>query len=216
MAQRPLSRASTRWFARKSIEAVQREAGTHGLKRVLGPVHLAMLGVGCTVGAGIYVMPGNAAANFAGPAVMLSFLLAGVGCSFIALCYAELCAAMPVSGAAYTYCYAALGEVFAWALGWLLLFEFGLSCAMLAVGFSSYFVSLAHDFGFLVPENLAAPLIHASPTARGNDRSERGYFSLCIGQQRPGRRESDRAASLHCRRRRRHAATELDAIHPPK
>jgi len=159
--------ARSRWLARKPIVAVQRDATSHGLKRVLGPVNLALLGVGCTIGAGIYVMPGNAAANFAGPAVMLAFLLAGFGCVFIALCYAELCAVMPVSGSAYTYCYAALGEVFAWGLGWLLLFEFGLSCSMLAVGFSGYFASLLHDLGWAIPVGLRTSLVEAVPTSHG-------------------------------------------------
>ena len=103
-------------FARKSIEALQAEAVSHGLRRALGPLHLVLFGIGCILGAGIYVLPGTAAANFAGPAVMVSFVLAGTACALTALCYAELASTMPVSGSSYSYCYASLGEVFAW--GW--------------------------------------------------------------------------------------------------
>jgi basic amino acid/polyamine antiporter, APA family len=162
-----LARGVRRCFARKSVATLQRDAVSHGLRRVLGPVHLALLGVGCTVGAGIYVMPGHAAAHFAGPAVVLAFLLAGAGCAFIALCYAEMCTMMPVSGSAYTYCYASMGEVVAWALGWLLLLEFGLSCAMLAVGFSGYFVSLLHNFGLTIPASMSTPTVHEAIAGHG-------------------------------------------------
>src|SRR6185312_5577796 len=134
---------------RKPIALVQHEAVHHGLKRALGPVHLLLLGIGCILGAGIYVLPGAAAAQFAGPAVMLSFVLAGAACALTALCYAELASVMPAAGASYTYCYASLGEVFAWALGWLLMLEYGLAGSLLGVGFSAYFVSLLHDFGII-------------------------------------------------------------------
>lgn len=156
-----------RMFARKSIEALQADAASHGLKRTLGPVHLVLLGIGCILGAGIYVMPGNAAAHFAGPAVMLSFVIAGTVCALTALCYAELASAMPVSGSSYSYCYAALGEVFAWGLGWVLLLEYGLAAATLAVGFSSYCSSLLHDLGFDVPRLLSTPFVQATSWSHG-------------------------------------------------
>jgi APA family basic amino acid/polyamine antiporter len=89
--------ALARMFARKPIESLKREASTAGLARTLGPVQLIMLGIGCILGAGIYVMPGNAAANFAGPAVVLSFVVAGIACGLTGLCYAELASAIPVS-----------------------------------------------------------------------------------------------------------------------
>ena len=104
---------------------------TSELPRTLSALNLVLLGIGCIVGAGIYVLPGIAAAHFAGPGVMLSFLLAGAACALAALCYAELASTMPVSGSAYAYCYAAIGEVFAWSLGWLLLFEYGIAAALL-------------------------------------------------------------------------------------
>ncbi len=146
-------------FACKSIEALQADATSHGLRRTLGPLHLVLLGIGCILGAGIYVLPGTAAANFAGPAVMISFVLAGTACALTALCYAELASTMPVSGSSYSYCYAAIGEVFAWGLGWILMLEYTLASSTLAVGFSSYLTSLLRDFGVVVPPYLAAPLV---------------------------------------------------------
>ena len=131
---------------RKSIEDLQAEADSHGLHRALGPMHLVLLGIGCILGAGIYVLPGTAAANFAGPAVMISFVIAGTACALTALCYAELASTMPVSGSSYSYCYASLGEVFAWGLGWILMLEYTLASSTLAVGFSSYLTSLLRSF----------------------------------------------------------------------
>ena len=144
------------------IELVRQDAQHHGLKRALGPIHLLLLGIGCILGAGIYVLPGAAAAEFAGPAVMLSFVIAGAACALTALCYAELASVMPASGASYTYCYASMGEVFAWALGWLLMLEYGLAGSLLGVGFSGYFVSLLHDFSIVVPAVLSSSLIQAA------------------------------------------------------
>src|SRR5687768_16571748 len=146
-------------FACKSIESLQAEAGSHGLSRTLGPMHLVLFGIGCILGAGIYVLPGTAAANFAGPAVMLSFVLAGTACALTALCYAELASTIPVSGSSYSYCYAALGEVFAWGLGWVLMLEYTLASTTLAVGFSSYLTSLLRDFGITVPAAFATPMV---------------------------------------------------------
>ncbi len=154
-------RSSRGPFARKSIEALQAEAVSHGLRRALGPLHLVLFGIGCILGAGIYVLPGTAAANFAGPAVMVSFVLAGTACALTALCYAELASTMPVSGSSYSYCYASLGEVFAWGLGWILMLEYTLATSTLAVGFSSYLTSLLRDFGVVVPPTLATPFVGA-------------------------------------------------------
>lgn len=148
-------------FIRKSVESVRGEAETTGLHRTLGPVQLLMLGIGCIVGAGVYVMTGAAAANYAGPAVIISFALAGLACALIALCYAELASVLPVSGASYTYAYTAIGEVFAWILGWMLMFEFGLAGAALAVGFSGYLVSLLGDFNILLPAVLTTPTLQS-------------------------------------------------------
>ncbi len=147
-------------FSRKSIEALQAE--DHGMHRALGWPSLILLGIGCIVGAGVYVMTGTAAAHFAGPAVMLSFGIAALACAFTGLCYAELSSAMPVSGSSYTYAYATLGEGAAWGLGWLLMLEYGLAASALAVGFSSYLVSFLNDFGIHIPKLVATPMVTSS------------------------------------------------------
>ena len=148
-------------LARKSIETMQDDSRKHGLKRVLGPLNLILLGVGGIVGSGVYVMTGQAAAKFAGPGVLISFVIAGLACALIAFCYAELSSAAPATGAAYTYSYMALGEVFAWSVGWLILMDFGLAGASLAVGWAAYLVSLLHSFGINLPAALTSPTFHA-------------------------------------------------------
>ncbi|HZX91274.1 MAG TPA: amino acid permease [Rudaea sp.] len=150
-----------RLLARKSVETLIGETRTNGMRKVLTPTQLVLLGIGCIVGAGIYVMIGPAAANYAGPAVMLSFLIAGAACVLTGLCYAELAAAVPAAGSSYTYCYAAMGEVYAWTLGWLLMLEYGLAGSALAVGFSGYFSSLLHDFGIVLPQSISTSLMQA-------------------------------------------------------
>lgn len=137
---------------------------TSGLRRTMGPFHLIMLGVGSTVGAGIYVMAGTAAANYAGPAVILSFVIAGLACLFTAFSYAELASSIPVAGSAYTYAYVSLGERAAWWVGWLLLLEYGVSCAGVASGFSGYAVSFLRDLGIVIPNFLHVSLITVSMT----------------------------------------------------
>ncbi|MEQ1929318.1 MAG: amino acid permease [Parvularculaceae bacterium] len=142
---------------RKTIEQVQTEYGTSELKRTLGPINLVFLGIGCIIGAGIFVRTGNAAALHAGPGVMLSFLVAGLVCAFAGLCYAELASVLPVSGSAYTYSYATLGEFAAWIMGALLLLEYGLAASVVAVGWSGYAVSLLHDMGIVIPHEYTGP-----------------------------------------------------------
>src|SRR3546814_9856825 len=112
-------------FIRKCVDQIRAETADHGLKRSLGPFNLMFLGVGSTIGAGIYVMTGTAAASFAGPAVLISFVLAGFACAFAALCYAELASNMPVSGSSYTYASAPLGELEDWTMGGRIDLEFG-------------------------------------------------------------------------------------------
>ncbi len=145
------------YFVKKSISQIQSEGESSHLKRTLGPLNLISLGIGCIIGAGIFVMTGTAAAQHAGPAITLSFVLAGIACAFAGLCYAELASVLPVSGSAYTYSYATLGEVFAWVMGWLLILEYGLSSATVAVGWSGYLVSFLRDFGIVIPPILTAP-----------------------------------------------------------
>ncbi|OUJ13417.1 APC family permease [Acetobacter okinawensis] len=139
---------------RKSLARIEHENTRQRLKKTLGPWQLTMLGVGSTIGAGIYVMTGTAAANYAGPSILLSFVVAGIACLFTALSYAELASVMPVSGSAYTYAYVSMGEEWAWAVGWLLLMEYGISCAGVAAGFSGYAASLLEDLGVHVPAAL--------------------------------------------------------------
>ncbi len=156
-----------RLFLKKSVDQIQREASAHHLKRVLGPVNLVFLGIGCIIGAGIYVMTGNAAANFAGPAVMLSFIIAGTACAFAGLCYAELASAMPVAGSAYTYSYATMGELFAWIMGWLLVLEYGVAAATVAVGWSGYAASFLKGLGVIIPPEFATSTIQSMADETG-------------------------------------------------
>jgi len=156
--------------ATKSIEQLKAEAsssGGHALRRVLGPGQLVMLGIGDIIGAGIFVLAGLAAAQYGGPAIVLSFVLAAVACSFAALCYSEFAAMLPVSGSAYTYAYATLGELAAWIIGCALTLEFAVGPAAVAVGWSGYVSSLLRDFGLSVPPAFAASpgtiLVETSP-----------------------------------------------------
>lgn len=154
-----------RLTARKSIEELC--SCDHGLHRMLGWPQLIVLGIGCIVGAGVYIMTGLAAAHYAGPAVVLSFVIAGASCGLTALCYAELASALPVAGSSYTYCYASMGEVYAWILGWMLMLEYGLAGSALAVGFSSYLTSILGDLGLHLPawattSTVVAAVVHGN------------------------------------------------------
>jgi amino acid transporter len=140
-----------------SPDGALRPAYADRLRRVLGPIQLTSLGVGAIIGAGIFVATGAAARNVAGPALMLSYVVAGMTCVFAALCYAEFASMVPVAGSAYTYAYATVGEIFAWIIGWDLILEYGLSVATVAVGWSGYFVSLARDVGIEIPAAIAGP-----------------------------------------------------------
>jgi APA family basic amino acid/polyamine antiporter len=132
------------------------------LKRALTAPHLVMLGIGAVIGAGIFVLTGHAAANHAGPAVVLSFILAGTACAFAGLCYAEFASMLPVSGSAYSYSYATLGELVAWFIGWMLVLEYLFAASTVAVGWSGYLNSLLGTLGAALPNELAsAPLAYA-------------------------------------------------------
>ena len=149
-----------RMMLRKSVAQVQRETETSELKRSLGPWNLVFLGIGCIIGAGIFVRTGNAAALHAGPAVLISYIIAGIVCAFAGLCYAELASTLPVSGSAYTYSYTTIGEFAAWIMGALLLLEYGLAASVVAVGWSGYMVSLLGDIGIHIPATLTGPTGH--------------------------------------------------------
>lgn len=162
-----MSALRSRLLARKPFDEVRADIDRHGLHRKLGPWHLVMLGIGCIVGAGVFIMTGTAAANYAGPGVVLSFGLAGLACAFTGLCYAELASTLPVSGSSYTYSYATLGEGAAWGLGWLLMLEYGLAGAALAAGVSGYLSSLLADLGIVVPAVVNTPLVQSVMTDAG-------------------------------------------------
>src|SRR5512141_792242 len=139
-------------FARKPLAMLLEEMkGEHRLRRVLGPVQLTSLGIGAIIGAGIFVATGAAAHNVAGPALMLSYVVAGITCVFAALCYAEFASMVPVAGSAYTYAYATLGELFAWIIGWDLVLEYAVGSATVATGWSGYFQNVMQKVGYQLP-----------------------------------------------------------------
>ena len=147
-------------FVTKSIESLKAEAaasGEHSLKRVLGPVNLTTLGIGAIIGTGIYVLTGQAAAQYAGPAIVLSMVLAGFASALAGLCYSEFASTVPIAGSAYTYGYATLGEFIAWIIGWDLILEYALGAATVAVGWSGHLTSFLHDFvGISFPAQVSA------------------------------------------------------------
>lgn len=150
-------------FATKSIELLHLELeSADRLHRVLGPVALTSLGVGAIIGAGIFVLTGLAARDFAGPSLMLSFVFAGLGCAFAGLCYAEFAAMIPVAGSAYTYAYATLGELFAWIIGWDLILEYAIASCAVAHGWSHYFQAFLALFGVAITPAFATDPLSAS------------------------------------------------------
>jgi len=151
-----------RIFMRKSVEQMHAEHSGGELKKSLGALNLVFLGIGCIIGTGIFVLTGRAAAEFAGPGIMISFVITGILCALVAVCYSELAAAIPVSGSAYSYSYASMGEFVAWIMGVLLLLEYGVAASTVAVGWSGYTSSLLNDLGVHIPAALrAAPGVTA-------------------------------------------------------
>src|SRR6185369_5084629 len=176
----------TNLFRRKSVTDLQAEALTdHSLKRALGPLNLALLGIGAIIGTGIFVLTGEAAAHHAGPAVVLSFVLAGLASGFAALCYSEFAAPVPMSGSAYTYGYATLGELFAWIIGWDLALEYAVGAITVSIGWSGYVVSFLRDFGIHIPPEFSAArgihLIELSPTLAAALKLRAGWAQLTTG-----------------------------------
>lgn len=145
-------------FVKKTIKSLLDEAADskHGLKRHLGAFNLTALGIGAIIGAGIFVLTGQAAAEYAGPGILLSFVFAAMICVFAALCYAEFASLIPIAGSAYSYAYVTMGELTAWIIGWGLTMEYLFSAATVSVGWSGYFVSLLQDFGISVPAAVAS------------------------------------------------------------
>ncbi|WP_434034367.1 amino acid permease [Cupriavidus sp. a3] len=142
-------------FRTKDIDAMLVDRNAGGLKKVLGPMDLVLMGIGAIIGTGIFVLTGTGALT-AGPALTVSFVIAAMACGFAALCYAEFASAIPVSGSIYTYSYATLGEIIAWMIGWDLLLEYGLATSAVSVGWSGYFQSLVAGFGLHLPTALTA------------------------------------------------------------
>src|SRR5579863_757226 len=143
-------------FATKPIETILAEAshvGENSLKRALGPINLISIGIGGIIGAGIFVLTGTAAAQFAGPAIVISYIIAGIGCVFAGLCYAEFASMLPIAGSAYTYGYSTMGELVAWIIGWALVLEYAFGAATVAVGWSGFVNSLVSFFGAKLPFN---------------------------------------------------------------
>ena len=145
--------SDTGLMTRKPIaDIVAAEEGDgHKLEKTLGPFSITAMGIGAIIGAGIFVLTGTAAAKYAGPSIMLSFIVGGIACAFVGLCYAELAAMLPVSGSTYSYTFATLGELAAWIIGWDLILEYAMGAATVAVGWSGYIVSLLHNFGIDIP-----------------------------------------------------------------
>ncbi|HJQ26238.1 MAG TPA: amino acid permease [Blastocatellia bacterium] len=154
-------------FATKSIAQLKAEAAdnVHGLKRALSALNLTTLGIGAIIGAGIFVLTGQAAAGYAGPAIMLSFVVGGIACAFAGLCYAEMASTVPIAGSAYTYAYATMGEFIAWVIGWDLILEYSLGATTVAIGWSGYVVSFLNGLGIHVPAKLSSAPLAFDPVA---------------------------------------------------
>jgi basic amino acid/polyamine antiporter, APA family len=153
-------------FLKKPLSIMLKEAdGEKRLRRVLGPIALTSFGIGCVIGTGIFVLTGVAAHDKAGPALILSFLVAGIACIFAALCYAEFASMVPVAGSAYTYAYATLGEMFAWIIGWDLVLEYTVAAASVAHGWSKYFQDFLSVFNIHLPSFFSSPPIDFDPLA---------------------------------------------------
>jgi APA family basic amino acid/polyamine antiporter len=163
---------------RKRLEDLQghNEGDGRALTKSLNALSIVSIGVGGIIGAGIFVLTGTAAANYAGPAVMLSFALAGLACAFVGLCYAELSTMIPVSGSSYTYTYATLGEFFAWIIGWDLVLEYAMGAATVSVGWSGYMVSILRDVGIHLPLQLTTSLGATVKLSNGTETT--GLFNL--------------------------------------
>lgn len=145
-------------FRTKTVDKLTECAGgDHGLNKILSPLDLPLMGIGAIMGTGIFVITGVVAAEYSGPALVISFIIAGIVCTFAALSYAEFAAMVPVAGSAYTYSYASLGEIWAWIIDWDLILEYAVSIAAVAVGWSGYVTSLAAGAGVTIPAAFSNP-----------------------------------------------------------
>lgn len=158
---------------KKPLSGLLKEAEKHELKRTLGQFNLVMLGIGAIIGAGIFVLTGEVAANYSGPAIVISFVIAALACACAGLCYAELASIIPIAGSAYTYTYATVGEFFAWMIGWDLIIEYLFAASTVSVGWSGYIVSFLNSINIHLPEALVK-----APVAFNN---EAGRFEMTNG-----------------------------------
>jgi len=149
---------ASRLFRTKSLHDMMQGASDseHSLKRALSATSLIFIGIGCIVGTGIFVITGTAAAQYAGPALSISFIISAVLCMFVALCYTEFASMIPISGSAYSYAYTTVGELIAWFIGWNLVLEYIFGASLVAVGWSGYVVSFLKDFGIVIPPALSS------------------------------------------------------------
>jgi APA family basic amino acid/polyamine antiporter len=192
-------------FACKSVESLiadsERPEVAEALPRTLGFFSLTCFGVGSTIGSGIFVLTGTVAAAHAGPAVVLSFVLAGLACGFAGLCYAEFAAMVPVAGSAYTYAYATLGELAAWTIGWCLILEYLFASAMVAIGWAGYAVAMAADFGLVLPPAFTQAAFDVGPTGLFStgaffNAPAMAIVMLCTGLLLAGTRASARVNDM--------------------
>jgi len=165
-------------WSKKSIEDLKscHEEKNSQLTRTLTTFDLILIGIGCVIGAGIFSITGIAAAENAGPAIVISFILASVGCAFAGLCYSELAAMIPISGSAYTYAYVSMGELVAWLIGWSLILEYAIGASTVAISWSAYAISFLQDFGIILPAEIAASPWQHNPIT--NTANHTGLFNL--------------------------------------
>ena len=164
-----------KYLITKSVQDILKEAESSestGLKRTLGPWNIIALGIGAIIGAGIFVITGSAAAQFAGPALAISFIIAAICCCFAGLCYSEFASFIPIAGSAYTYGYASLGEIIAWIIGWNIILEYSFTAAAVASGWSGYLVSMLEDFGINLPPQITDLAIRLGEGFETTDTAE--------------------------------------------
>ncbi len=164
-------------FATKPLERILAESADteHSLRRTLGPSALIALGIGAVIGAGIFTIAGQAAAQNAGPAIVLSFVIAAIGCAFAALCYSEFSTMIPIAGSAYTYSYATMGEFLAWIIGWDLVLEYAIGAATVSVGWCGHVLDLLHHFGLTLPEEFT---MSPFDVIKHGDRTVHGIINI--------------------------------------
>ncbi len=226
--------ADTSYMARKSVADIVKsaEGGERPLAKTLGALSITAMGIGAIIGAGIFVLTGTAAAQFAGPAIILSFILGGIACAFVGLCYSELAAMLPVCGSSYTYTYATLGEVFAWIIGWDLILEYAMGASTVAVGWSGYIVSLLRNVGINFPPQMVGGTRHHGEACRRDVRGRNrqpasrlhhrdphvdagdGDQGVGAAQQRHGRDQAVCRGGVSRAGRVLRASRELASVHP--